>query len=151
MDAITGFATDQPFTLEAQGLTPVVMPYHQLGDRAYGYMFVTSRAFGGAHADVVTRFLRASRRGWNEVFAHPDQGKTLAEIAKRYPSWVLPVETKKLAAVRELMTKGGPLDTWLVDVARVEEVARAMPSPPGNISTYVNNRFESAAEKVDKQ
>ena len=119
VDAITGFATDQPFTLESQGLSPVVLPYYQLGDNAYGYMFVTSRQFAAAHPDVVTRFLRASRRGWNEVFAHPDE--TLAEVAKRYPSWAMPVEKKKLAAVRELMTDGGRLDTWAVNVGRVEQ------------------------------
>jgi ABC-type nitrate/sulfonate/bicarbonate transport system substrate-binding protein len=126
VDAITGFASDQPITLEKQGLQSVVMRYSDEGATGYGYMFIASRKALDSDEGAIRSFLRASRRGWEEVFARPEESLALVK-SKSLPNLDLNVERKKLDAVRELMTNADQrLAPWTIDQAVVHAAAVRM-------------------------
>lgn len=120
--AITGFATDQPFTLQAQGHPAIVLPYGDARQTGYGYMLV---ARSDASSDGVAAFLRASRRGWSQAFADPRRAVDV--LLREVPSLNRSVELAKLQAVRQLMVdRPGPVSSWCMDADIFASVHRRM-------------------------
>ena len=128
VDAITGFATDQPATLKSKGFTPVVLSYSKLGVRSYGYTFFTSERTLGTRKRDLEAFIRASRKGWQYAIEHPDEAvKTMLRYYGE--SLTSDVESEKLSLVRKLMCDpNGTLADWRLARSRVEEVIARMKS-----------------------
>jgi hypothetical protein len=147
VDAVTGFSTDQPFTLEKQGITPVILPYHSLGQRGYGYMFVAKSETRSDTSALYSRFLRASRRGWVEAFS---KSQASLELAKNHflPNLDLIVELRKLEALRAIMLEGGSLATWTIEPAVMEAANERMakPSSPRGLAK-TSEAFDNAAAR----
>lgn len=117
VDAITGFATDQPHTLKSRGLLPVVVRYGETKQVGYGYMFLARE---GTESSLGP-FMEASRHGWLQAFTDPEAA--LDVLQKAIPSLDRSVERNKLEAIRQLMlTPQGVLDTWCIDPQVIETV-----------------------------
>lgn len=122
VDAVTGFSSGQPATLEKLGKRPVVLSYASGGISSYGYTLVASDATLNKRGEAVARFLKASRQGWEYAFAHPDEAVSL--FKKRFGDAVdEKLARRELELIRPLMTTtDGKLSTWKLDAARVESV-----------------------------
>lgn len=77
VDAITGFSTGQPVSIENFGKTPVILKYSSMGISSYGYTLVASDTVLAKKSAAVERFLQASREGWEYAFLHPEEAITL--------------------------------------------------------------------------
>jgi NitT/TauT family transport system substrate-binding protein len=121
VDAITGFATDQPHTLKNQGMSPVVLEYSEVLHAGYGYMFVAQNG----RSEGLREFLNASRRGWEATFA--DEAKALGILHSRVGGLNQQVERDKLASVRTLMLgQDGTLTDWCIDPNVIQIVQQRM-------------------------
>ena len=150
MDGVTGFSTDQPFTLRAAGLDPVVLSYSDLGVDEYGYMLATSKAYADQHGAQLRAFISGSRRGWQEVFADPDRALDVlrSTVEGAHPA----VEREKITALRRLMLNpDGQLADWTMDQNVVRKTAERMVAfgelkPRPSISSIVDNVIVESAE-----
>lgn len=81
-DVYTCFATNQPITLEQQGMVAgtdfVVTTYEQLGLPQYASLLCSRRSWLEANRPVVERFMRATIRGWQDNAADPSVAARLA-------------------------------------------------------------------------
>ncbi|HLU55179.1 MAG TPA: ABC transporter substrate-binding protein [Pseudonocardia sp.] len=81
-DLYTCFATNQPITLEQQGMVAerdfIVTTYEQLGLPQYAGMLCSQRSWLDANRPVVERFMRATVRGWQDNAADPTVAARLA-------------------------------------------------------------------------
>jgi len=59
-----GYLSSEPFTIEAQGIKPVVMLLADAGYSSYGSLIQTSDKLVREKADLVQRFVDASIEGW---------------------------------------------------------------------------------------
>jgi NitT/TauT family transport system substrate-binding protein len=59
-----GYLTSEPFTIERQGVEPVVMLIADAGYSSYGSLIQTSRKMVEEKPDLVQRFVDASIEGW---------------------------------------------------------------------------------------
>ena len=59
-----GYLTSEPFTIEKQGVHPVVMLLADAGYTSYGCLIETSRKLADEKPDLVQRFVNASIEGW---------------------------------------------------------------------------------------
>jgi NitT/TauT family transport system substrate-binding protein len=144
VDAITGFLTDQPLTLKAAGLNPVVLSYSDFGVSEYGYMFATTRDQTTRNSKSLRAFLRASRKGWQEVFADPDGA--LGVLGSAVKGLDMNVERAKLLAVRRLMLENGQVSDWKVDKAVIMKTERRMVAfgalkKKVDVSGLIDNKF----------
>jgi NitT/TauT family transport system substrate-binding protein len=120
VDVVTGFSTDQPATLKVKGFKPVVLSYADVGLQSYGYTFFCSEQYLAQHRDLVDKFLRASRRGWEYAFAHKEEAISL--MRKSFPTLDPLAEDAKFESVRALMCDAhGKLDGWGLDLAIVSQ------------------------------
>ncbi len=73
VDAFASFQTNQPIALAAQGIETVTFLLADYGYNLYAdAFFVTEDTLADDEArDTVTRFLRATRRGWEDAIADP--------------------------------------------------------------------------------
>lgn len=126
VDAVTGFSTDQPATLERKNFAPTVLTYASQGIRSYGYTFFTSTPFAEKNGTLLKRFSEASRKGWDYVFANPDEA--IARLNKILNNSLdLPAERLKLERLRPLMlSPDGRLPAWELEQDVVAEVAGRM-------------------------
>jgi NitT/TauT family transport system substrate-binding protein len=123
VDAITGFSTGQPATIEKLGRKPVVLRYSSAGVSSYGYTLVTSERTLAARKDAIRNFLSASREGWKYAFAHPDEAITL--FKKRFGDSVDEQQSRReLELIKPLMVQAGALATWKFDEKRVAGVLK---------------------------
>lgn len=112
VDAITGFATDQPVTLQEKGQEPVVFRYSDAGIKSYGYLFFARSDLPPEKKESVACFLAASRRGWAEVFKNPEPAVAYL-CNERLQGASCSAEAKKLDLIRSIMlSDAGQLDTW---------------------------------------
>jgi ABC-type nitrate/sulfonate/bicarbonate transport system substrate-binding protein len=81
-DVYTCFATNQPITLEQQGLVQdrdfIVTTYHQLGLEQYASVLCSERSWLDANRPTVEKFMRATVRGWQDNAADPSIAAHLA-------------------------------------------------------------------------
>ncbi len=123
VDAVTGFRTDQPATLTALGIEPVVLAYSTLGVESYGYTFFTSERLSFPSDDLTSRFAAAARKGWSYVFENREEAVDILIEAVEGPL-DRDVELAKLDLLAPLMLdRNGRLATWRLDRRRVESVA----------------------------
>ena len=73
-----GYLTSEPFTIEQQGVTPVVMLIADAGYSSYGSIIQTSRKTVEQRPDLVQRFVDASIEGWySYLHGDPSPGNAL--------------------------------------------------------------------------
>ncbi|MCU1662884.1 MAG: hypothetical protein QOI36_3980 [Pseudonocardiales bacterium] len=81
-DVYTCFATNQPITLEQQGMVQdrdfVVTTYEQLGLPQYSSPLCSKRSWLDANRPIVEKFMRATIRGWQDNTADPSVAAHLA-------------------------------------------------------------------------
>lgn len=122
IDAITGFKTDQPITLMAQGLKPIVLSYSSIGIKSYGYTLFTTEEFRNKNPEAIVAFHKGSREGFEYAFAHPEEAIAITKkaLAATFDNIA---EQKKLEAVSILMLDpSGKLADWSLDPAMIRQV-----------------------------
>jgi NitT/TauT family transport system substrate-binding protein len=73
-----GYLTSEPFTIEAQGIKPVVMLLADAGYSSYGSLIQTSVKLAQGKPDLVQRFVDASIEGWySYLYGDPAPGNAL--------------------------------------------------------------------------
>jgi NitT/TauT family transport system substrate-binding protein len=73
-----GYLSSEPFTIEAQGIKPVVMLLADAGYSSYGSLIQTSDKLVREKADLVQRFVDASIEGWySYLYGDPAPANTL--------------------------------------------------------------------------
>jgi NitT/TauT family transport system substrate-binding protein len=73
-----GYLTSEPFTIEAQGVKPVVMLIADAGYASYGSLIQTSDKLVREKPDLVRRFVDASIEGWySYLYGDPAPGNAL--------------------------------------------------------------------------
>jgi NitT/TauT family transport system substrate-binding protein len=73
-----GYLTSEPFTIEQQGVKPVVMLLADAGYSSYGALIQTSEKLAHDKPDLVQRFVNASIEGWySYLYDDPAPGNTL--------------------------------------------------------------------------
>ena len=84
VDAIAAFETTNVPAIRAAGSDPVSLRFADLGLRVPGNVYMANGEFARAHADVVSRFLVGTIRGWQET-AKDDGKEGLSLVIKAYP------------------------------------------------------------------
>lgn len=73
-----GYLTSEPYTIEQQGIKPVVMLLADSGYASYGALIQTSVKLTQDKPDLVQRFVNASIEGWySYLYGDPAPGNTL--------------------------------------------------------------------------
>jgi NitT/TauT family transport system substrate-binding protein len=73
-----GYLSSEPFTIEAQGIKPVVLLLADAGYSSYGSLIQTSNERVRQNPDLVQRFVDASIEGWNSyLYGDPAPGNAL--------------------------------------------------------------------------
>jgi NitT/TauT family transport system substrate-binding protein len=73
-----GYLSSEPFTIEAQGVKPVVMLLADAGYSSYGSLIQTSDKLVREKPDLVQRFVDASIEGWyNYLYGDPAPANAL--------------------------------------------------------------------------
>ena len=73
LDAVAGYATDQPFFFRQRGFPITLLRPIRYGVDFYGDNLFTSSAELRTRPDRVKAFRAASMRGWDYAMAHPDE------------------------------------------------------------------------------
>lgn len=128
VDAITGFSTGQPATIEKLGGSPVVLAYSTAGVASYGYTLVASDKTLEKRGATIDKFLKSSREGWDYAFKHPDEA--IALFKKRFGDSVdEKLSRRELELIKPLMlSQDGNLLTWKLDGERVSGVMQFLNS-----------------------
>jgi len=84
VEAVSGYATNEPYQLEAIGATYRMFSPRAAGIDFYGDLFFTSEAMVKDHPSDVAAFRAATVRGWQYAMAHPEEVADL--ILERYSS-----------------------------------------------------------------
>ena len=97
VDAITGFSFSSYLNLVRLGVPEddikvILMADHGLS--LYGNAIIVNTDYAAENADVVTSFLGAVVKGWQDVIADPAAGAAM--IAKRNPAIDVELETRRL-------------------------------------------------------
>jgi NitT/TauT family transport system substrate-binding protein len=73
-----GYLTSEPYTIEQQGVHPVVMLLADSGYSSYGGLIETSEKLAREKPDLVQRFVNASIEGWySYLYGDPSPGNAL--------------------------------------------------------------------------
>jgi len=73
-----GYLTSEPFTIEKEGVKPVVMLLADAGYTSYGALIETSEKLAREKPDLVQRFVNASIEGWySYLYDDPSPGNAL--------------------------------------------------------------------------
>jgi NitT/TauT family transport system substrate-binding protein len=100
VDALFGYSFGQALTLEHRGFPVNVMPIRDYGVQFYGTVIYTSEALLKSNPDLVTRFLRASVKGF--IYAHDHPEDAVKETLLAAPDREVPLETDKLRIIFRL-------------------------------------------------
>ena len=73
VDAVSAYISNQPFHLKERGIPYRLIRPVWFGIDFYGDMLATSEAYLYANTETAERFLRASMKGWEYAFSHPDE------------------------------------------------------------------------------
>jgi signal transduction histidine kinase/CheY-like chemotaxis protein len=83
-DAMSVYATNQPFLLRQQGIPYNLIYPHKYGAHAYGDCLFTSEEEAARNPERVKAFLAASLKGWQYALAHPEE--IIQHIHEKYGS-----------------------------------------------------------------
>jgi NitT/TauT family transport system substrate-binding protein len=73
-----GYLSSEPYTIEQQGVKPVVLLMADAGYASYGSILQTSLKLAHDNPDLVQRFVNASIEGWaSYLYGDPTPGNTL--------------------------------------------------------------------------
>ncbi len=124
VDAITGFSTDQPATLEAQNLKPVIMDYASMGVKSYGYIFFCKNQMLQEHPEYIEGFIKASRKGFQYAFDHPKEAIDIMVTGSK-GGLKEDIEQRKLNLVKKLMVNSSnKLASWNIEADVFNEVTK---------------------------
>jgi NitT/TauT family transport system substrate-binding protein len=117
IDAQVVYLIDEKVALEARGMQLNVFPGYENNYSTYSQVYFARSDFLRAHPEVLARFLRASNRGWQEAFAHPEE--TAAMLVARYvPGKDVKSQVRSLKELQSFATLESPrlgemrLETW---------------------------------------
>lgn len=77
VDALSVFVTNQPLTLEAQGVDVVAVTYADMGMASYADILYAERDYIESNRDAIVGFLRGTVKGWETQNANPAIGAKL--------------------------------------------------------------------------
>ena len=101
-----GYLTSEPFTIEKEGVKPVVLLLADAGYSSYGALIQTSQKLAQEKPDLVQRFVNASIEGWySYLYDDPTPANTL--IKKDNPE----MTDALLAYGRDKMKEYGVVDS----------------------------------------
>lgn len=103
VDAVSAYATHEPFALRERGFEPVLIHPVDYGVDFYGDTLFTSEEFASANTEAIERFREACFHGWEYALSHADE---LADHILSLPSarpW--PVSREMLLAEATAMQK----------------------------------------------
>ena len=97
VDAITGYSFSSFLNLVRIGvaeddISVILMADHGL--ELYGNAIIANTDFAAANPSIITGFIRAVAKGWNDVIADPKAGAEM--VAKRNPAADVALETRRL-------------------------------------------------------
>jgi NitT/TauT family transport system substrate-binding protein len=95
-----GYLTSEPFTIEQQGVKPVVMLIADAGYSSYGSILQTSRKMIEEKPELVQRFVDASIEGWAS-YLHGDPSPANALIKKDNPEMTDAVLAYAIARMKQ--------------------------------------------------
>lgn len=78
VDGFMAYTTNEPFLVEADGFTPVTLPFADNGLPLTAETFCVTRSALAADRDRFKAFLKAEIQGWNDAVADPEAGAKLA-------------------------------------------------------------------------
>lgn len=78
VDAIVCFVTNQPTTLELQGLEPISRTFSEFGTPLYADAIIGKRDYLDENRELVVGYLRAVIQGWELNMQDPEPGARLA-------------------------------------------------------------------------
>jgi len=104
VDGFWSFAFNQPLVLQAQGLDTVFMTAFDAGYKFYGDVVITTDQASKDNVDALSRWLRATSKGWDYAFGYPDAVAKLT--ADKSPALNLDVkqQTAQLKAEKDFMS-----------------------------------------------
>jgi NitT/TauT family transport system substrate-binding protein len=95
-----GYLSSEPFTIEAQGVNPVVMLLADAGYSSYGSLIQTSAKLVQEKPDLVQRFVDASIEGWYS-YLYGDPALANALIKRDNPEMTDALLTYGIAKIKE--------------------------------------------------
>lgn len=124
-DAIQGYTIDEAVRLEMEKHPINIIPMAANGYVSYAEVLFTPTAVLHEHPQELTRFLRASAKGWRYAADHPDE--TAQMIVTRYmPESSFAEQEASLLAVLKLLYTESPQfgmmqsDTWMKSIQMFE-------------------------------
>ncbi len=127
VDALSAYATNEPFLLNRRGVEVVELRPIDYGVDFYGDLLFSTRAFVQSHPEVAQAFRRASFQGWDYAMAHPeelvDYILTLPGVAERG------ITREKLqfeAALMRNLVLPGLVDLGHVNPGRLRRIAEVI-------------------------
>jgi ABC-type nitrate/sulfonate/bicarbonate transport system substrate-binding protein len=77
VDAYIGYGTEQGLDLQQSGVDVKIVYFDKLGDPDYGNAYFAKTSFLEKNTDLVTRWMKADLRGWQEFVKDPAAAATL--------------------------------------------------------------------------
>lgn len=116
--AMQGFATEEFVRLQRlTGNRAHFLSFAELGFDSYSQLVATSSAQAKTHRESLRRFIAATRRGWEEAFAHPE--RAIAAVHARVgPTCDDDFQRAALAALRPYVMPGGAAPLPPMDSAK---------------------------------
>jgi ABC-type nitrate/sulfonate/bicarbonate transport system substrate-binding protein len=129
IDALWGFASNQPVSLDNRGFPSYTMPLADFGfNRMQNVLFVSEETLAdSARSDQVRRFLAASSEGWSKALASQDEA--VAVIIEQFGQslgLVQDEQAKVMAAMVPYLTRHDETDKsqfWMSDALISESIA----------------------------
>ncbi len=73
IDALVAWNINEAIELSERGYPPSIMLLSDYGINSYELVLITTEKLATENPDLVTRFLKATFKGWNDVIANPNQ------------------------------------------------------------------------------
>ncbi|MCU1502895.1 MAG: Twin-arginine translocation pathway signal protein, partial [Ilumatobacteraceae bacterium] len=110
-----GYGTQQGLSLQKSGVDVKIVYFDELGDPDYGNAFFATTATLKDKADLVTRWLKADLKGWQDYVADPEGAAKLTwDLYNTETQAVLANEQESAKAAVPLITGGKAADHGLL-------------------------------------
>ena len=107
IDAQVVYLIDEKIALEEKGIQLHVFPGYANHYRTYSQVYFARVDTVAAHPEILARFLRASNRGWQEAFDHPNQTATML-VTRYLPGKDLSYQVSSLRELQRFATIESP-------------------------------------------
>jgi ABC-type nitrate/sulfonate/bicarbonate transport system substrate-binding protein len=140
IDAMQGFASEEFVQLRQRvGDEARFLSFRELGFDSYSEILFTTPAQLARHRDAIQRFLLATRRGWIQALAHPDEA--VESVARRIgPTSDRAFLRASLEALRPFVAPEGKKPLARMDAAKWTKIQK----------TCIGIGFIKTAEPVEK-